>query len=158
MVAYDSSTWVHLFYHRRGEGPDRPALQHLFVLRSMNYRVENILGNIFAFICPNGCTRTQGEECHYHGYLSFLSGRVVVHTEWFVFANRGMCSAIGAARGIGFAFTEAVIEAGGNVAVLDILDQPWDECAALIKREPQRCHYFRCVYRGILSWKLGEFC
>ena len=52
---------------------------------------------------------------------------------------------LGGARGIGYAFAEGIIEAGGNVAIIDILDKPSEECAALVAKFPGRCHYIMYV-------------
>jgi NAD(P)-dependent dehydrogenase (short-subunit alcohol dehydrogenase family) len=51
----------------------------------------------------------------------------------------------GGGRGIGYAFAEGVVETGGNVAILDVLDEPGEECAALIAKVPGRCHYIKYV-------------
>ena len=52
----------------------------------------------------------------------------------------------GGARGIGLAFAFAVAEAGGNVAILDISDDPHPHFLELMKRFPeQKFKLYRCV-------------
>ncbi|KAH6680894.1 hypothetical protein B0J14DRAFT_275047 [Halenospora varia] len=48
----------------------------------------------------------------------------------------------GRGRGIGLAFCKAIIEAGGDVGILDILTEPSPNCRALVEEEG-RCHYFQ---------------
>lgn len=44
----------------------------------------------------------------------------------------------GGARGIGLAFTFAVAEAGGHVAILDVADEPHPHFHELAKRHPKQ--------------------
>ena len=44
----------------------------------------------------------------------------------------------GGARGIGLAFAFAVAEAGGNVAILDVADEPHPHFLQLVKRHPKQ--------------------
>jgi len=47
----------------------------------------------------------------------------------------------GGARGIGLGIVTALIEAGGQVAIIDLLPEPHQDCQALVK-ESGKCHYF----------------
>ncbi|KAK5082623.1 hypothetical protein LTR70_007541 [Exophiala xenobiotica] len=48
----------------------------------------------------------------------------------------------GGAPGIGLGIVTAIIEAGGHVAILDLLPEPHPDCQALIT-ESGKCHYFK---------------
>lgn len=53
----------------------------------------------------------------------------------------------GGARGIGLAFAFAVAEAGGNVAILDVSEDPHPHFFELVKRFPdQQLKIYRCVH------------
>lgn len=49
----------------------------------------------------------------------------------------------GGAQGIGLALTKAIAEMGGNVAVLDLQDKPFDEFAQLSTETGVKVAYFR---------------
>jgi sorbose reductase len=49
----------------------------------------------------------------------------------------------GGAQGIGFASTRAICELGGNVAVLDVQDQPVEEFASLAKEFGVETHFIK---------------
>ena len=53
---------------------------------------------------------------------------------------RSTLSKSGGARGIGLAFCQAIVSAGGSVGILDILPEPHPDCRAL--EETGRSHYF----------------
>ena len=55
----------------------------------------------------------------------------------------------GGARGIGLAFTFAIAEAGGSVAVLDVLDEPHPHFNLLAERHPKQ--RFKLYKYGDLS-------
>ena len=66
-----------------------------------------------------------------HDLLS-LKGRVTVIT--------------GGARGLGLAFTLAVAEVGGSVAILDAADKPHDDYYEIEKRHPEvKLGYYKYV-------------
>ncbi|OQV08082.1 hypothetical protein CLAIMM_12406 [Cladophialophora immunda] len=49
----------------------------------------------------------------------------------------------GGGRGIGLALVEAILEAGGQVGILDILKDPHPDCKQLVEKTG-KCHYFQC--------------
>ena len=54
----------------------------------------------------------------------------------------------GGGRGIGLALVIGIIEAGGQVGILDILQEPHPGCKELVENSG-RCHYFQYVSRNI---------
>ncbi|KAK3703942.1 hypothetical protein LTR37_014160 [Vermiconidia calcicola] len=69
--------------------------------------------------------------------MSILAGRNYVVT--------------GGARGIGLAFCQAIVNAGGKVGILDILSEPHPDCRKL--EEAGRAHYFEEHLLNVLSGK-----
>ena len=66
----------------------------------------------------------------------------------------------GGGRGIGIALVIGIIEAGGHVGILDILNEPHTDCKALIETSG-RCHYFKYVSQHhrlsrVTLWHLNE--
>lgn len=51
---------------------------------------------------------------------------------------------LGGARGIGLGIVTAIIEAGGHVAIIDLLPQPHPDCQAL-REKSENCHYYTYV-------------
>lgn len=51
-----------------------------------------------------------------------------------------MCR-LGGARGIGLAIVTDIIEAGGHVAIIDLLAQPHSDCQGLLEKSGT-CYYF----------------
>lgn len=65
--------------------------------------------------------------------LLSLKGRTVVIT--------------GGGRGLGLAFAFAVAEVGGNVAIIDLLDQPHDHFHRLEREFDVKVKLYKCVLR-----------
>lgn len=62
----------------------------------------------------------------------------------FSIRNSSSCAnnITGGGRGISLAFCKAIIEAGGDVGILDILTEPSPNCRALVEKGG-RCDYFQ---------------
>jgi hypothetical protein len=68
-----------------------------------------------------------------------VTGRLIVST-FELTARSTLTTLQGGARGIGLAFCKAIVEAGGEVGILDILPEPHPDCAALV--QDGKCKYY----------------